>query len=80
MINKVRSLLSAIDGDERFVVTVGAGLVNTALVCLGYIDPTIYRDLTLGTVAVFIGASAYSSTVETRAEAAVKVAKEQDDV
>jgi hypothetical protein len=69
MIDALRRILAAIDGDERFVMTLGAGVVNTALVATGVIDPTIYRDLTLGTVAVFIGASAYSAGVESRAQA-----------
>lgn len=41
-------------GGRRFFMAMGAGLVNTALLVLGYIDQSIYRDLTLGIVAVYV--------------------------
>lgn len=41
-------------GGRRFLLTVGAGVVNTALVWFGKISPEIFRDLILGTVAVYI--------------------------
>jgi hypothetical protein len=46
-------------GGRRFWMTVGAGLVNTFLLWHGKIDMAIYRDLTLGTVAVYIAGATY---------------------
>lgn len=64
MISFLKESLDSIDGDERFVMTLGAGVINTLLLCFGFIDPPIYRDLTLGTVAAFIASSAYTTGVQ----------------
>lgn len=53
--SKLKELLDAIDGDERFLMTVGAGIVNTALLIGAFIDQGTYAMLTGGTVVAFIG-------------------------
>jgi hypothetical protein len=41
-------------GGRRFLLTVGCGIVNTALVWYGKITPDVYQWITLGTVAAYI--------------------------
>lgn len=52
---RAKSILDAIEGDERFLMTLGAGMVNTMLLMLGFIDQGTYAMLTGGTVVAFIG-------------------------
>jgi hypothetical protein len=54
----LRDLISAAGG-RRFLMTVGAGIVNSFLVMHGDISMEIYRDLTLGTVAAYIVANTW---------------------
>lgn len=61
----LRSLISAAGG-RRFLMTVGAGLVDTALLIGGYISEQTYLTLTLATVAVYIGAGTYQKVQETK--------------
>lgn len=44
-------------GGRRFVMTIGAGLVNTLLLMCGYIGEQSYVTLTIATVAAYIGAN-----------------------
>ncbi len=55
-------------GGTRFVMTVGAGIVDTGLLLLGKLTGDQYVTLTLATVAVFIGAAAYSRKQEAKSE------------
>lgn len=55
-------------GGRRFLMTVGCGMVNTALLMLGYMDASIYRDLTIATVAVYIGGNTYEKVKESASE------------
>lgn len=41
-------------GGRRYLLTVGCGWVNTALLMGGYIDQSIFRDLIIATVAAYI--------------------------
>lgn len=41
-------------GGTRFLITVGAGIMDTLLLVFGKIDPSTYMNLTMATVAVFI--------------------------
>jgi hypothetical protein len=59
----LRDLIAAAGG-RRFVMTVGAGFVDTALLVGGYISEQTYLTLTLATVAVYIGAGTYQKTQE----------------
>lgn len=52
----IRDLLDAFGG-RRFVLTMGAGVVHTGLRIADLISQEIYRDLTIATVGVYIGAS-----------------------
>lgn len=52
---RIRAYLDAIEGDERFLMTVGAGIVDSLLLIFHYIDQGTYAMLTGGTVAAFIG-------------------------
>lgn len=49
----LRNFISAAGG-RRFLMTLGAGIVNSLLLMHGDISMEIYRDLTLGTVAAYI--------------------------
>lgn len=53
-------------GGRRFMLVVGCGLVYTALLVAGYIDPTVYGTLQLGTVATYIAGNGYQKHSETR--------------
>lgn len=53
-------------GGTRFTMTVGAGIVDTGLVLLDKLTGDQYVTLTLATVAVFIGAAAYSRAQEVK--------------
>jgi hypothetical protein len=52
----LKAALDVTDGHQRFLMTIGAGFVNTALLVGGYIDMGTYFGLTGGTVVAFIGA------------------------
>ena len=41
-------------GGRRFVMALGAGIVATGLLVLGYIEQITWRDTVLGTVTVYI--------------------------
>lgn len=47
-------------GGRRFLLTFGAGVVNTGLIIGAYISESVYAQLTFATVAVYVGARAYS--------------------
>ncbi len=51
-------------GGTRFVMTVGAGIVDTGLVVFDKLTGDQYVTLTLGTVAVFIAGAAYARKQE----------------
>jgi putative Mn2+ efflux pump MntP len=44
-------------GGRRFILTVGAGLVNTILLWFGKLSESGYVTLVLSTVAAYIGAN-----------------------
>lgn len=44
-------------GGRRFALTVGAGVVYTALLIFGQLDQTAFVTLQVATVAVYIGAN-----------------------
>jgi hypothetical protein len=50
----MRDVLTAVGG-RRFVMTMGCGVACTALVWFTKIDGTIFRDIIIATVAVYIG-------------------------
>lgn len=41
-------------GGRRFLLSIGCAFVTTFLLWFGKIDPTTWRDVILGTVAVYI--------------------------
>jgi hypothetical protein len=53
-------------GGRRFIMTIGAGIFDTALVVGHFISEQTYLTLTLATVAVFIGAKTYEQVKELR--------------
>jgi hypothetical protein len=75
IVNWLKKLLDTIDGDERFIMTLGSGMVNTLLVHQQIISDLIYRDIILGTVGVFILGSAYTAGVQIKQEAQVELAE-----
>lgn len=46
-------------GGRRFLLTVGAGIVDTLLLVFGFLSEASYVQLTLGTVAVFIAGTSW---------------------
>lgn len=46
-------------GGRRFLLTVGAGIVHTGLLVLGFIDQSTFKELTIATTAVYIAGSTY---------------------
>lgn len=57
----LRSLMAA-TGGRRFLLTVGAGIVDSLLLIGGYIHENTYEVLTLATVATYIGANTFQKT------------------
>ena len=53
-------------GGRRYALVVGCGLVYTALLIAGYIDPTVYGTLQIATVAAYIAGNGYQKHSETR--------------
>lgn len=62
MLVELRAALDAISGDEKFLMTLGAGIVNTALLVLGYLDQPNYVSLTQWTVCVYIAGKTYEDS------------------
>jgi len=58
----LKLLLEAISGDEKFLLTLGAGIVNTALLMLGFLDQANYVELTKWTVCVYIAGKTYEDS------------------
>lgn len=54
----MRDVLTAVGG-RRFVMTMGCGVACTALVWFTKIDGSIFRDIIIATVAVYIGGNTY---------------------
>jgi hypothetical protein len=54
---KIRTYREALGGN-RFLLTVGAGVVDTVLLVAGYLDKPTYSNLTLWTVGAFIAGAA----------------------
>jgi hypothetical protein len=57
-------------GGRRFVLTLGCGIVCTALVAFGHIEGAIFRDIILGTVAAYIAGNTWQKHAEARGPAA----------
>lgn len=57
----LKAWLDAIDGDERFLMTIGAGVVNTLLLVLGLLDQSNYVLLTTSTVGMYIAGKTYEN-------------------
>ena len=53
-------------GGRRFALVVGCGLVYTALLIAGYIDPTVYSTLQIATVAAYIAGNGHQKHTEAR--------------
>ncbi len=51
-------------GGRRFLLVVGCGLVYTALLVGGYIDPTVYGTLQIATVAAYIVGNGHQKHIE----------------
>lgn len=56
-------------GGKRFVMTMGAGIVNTLLLIFKHITPTDYVTLTLGIVGVFVAANTTQNVMEKKPDA-----------
>jgi hypothetical protein len=50
----IKAFLDAIEGDEKFVLVLGAGIVDTLLLMGGWLDQNNYVVLTLATVGAYI--------------------------
>ena len=51
-------------GGRRFLLTLGAGVVDTLLLVGGYLDQATYATLTLATVGAYIGSSTFQQITE----------------
>ncbi len=71
----IKATLDAIEGDERFVMCVGAGFVDSLLLIGGFLTGNEYVTLTLATVAVYIGAKGAVEIATTNAEARTAMAQ-----
>ncbi len=71
----LKATLDAIEGDERFVMTVGAGVVDSILLACGLLTGNEYVTLTLGTVGIYIGAKGVVEVAQTNADARAAVAQ-----
>lgn len=49
-------------GGRRFLLTLGCGVACTVLVWFARIDPPIFRDIIIATVAVYIAGNTYQKT------------------
>jgi len=54
-------------GGRRFLLTLGCGAINAALVWFGKLDGGSYTAITLGTVAVYIGGNTWQKREQIRA-------------
>ena len=61
-------------GGRRFLMTVGAGLVDTGLLIGHFMSAEIYRDLTLATVGAYIAAGTAQHVMAKRYDASVTAA------
>jgi large-conductance mechanosensitive channel len=46
-------------GGRRFIMTMGCGIVCTLLVAFDHITDSIFRDIIIATVAVYIGGNTF---------------------
>lgn len=51
-------------GGRRFLLAVGSGVVNTALLWFGKLSETTFRDLVIATVGVYIAANTTGKIME----------------
>lgn len=51
-------------GGRRFLLTVGAQVLNAALLCVGKLTDASYTAIVLATVAVYIAGNTYQKRVE----------------
>ncbi len=65
----IRDLIDAFGG-RRFFLTLGAGVVHTGLRIADLLSQEIYRDLTITTVGVYIGAGTAQHVMAKKADAA----------
>lgn len=71
----LREWLAAIEGDEKFVMVIGAGAVASTHLSLGQIDQGTWLAVVSMTVGAYIGGKVIENTVTTRADARVAIAK-----
>lgn len=62
---KARDLITNYGG-RRFLLTVGSGIVCTLLLMEGYLSESIFRDLIIATVAVYISANTFQKYSDNR--------------
>ena len=65
----MRTLIEQLGG-RRFVLTIGCGVVCTILVWQAKIDGAVYRDIILGTVAVYIAGNTWQKNIQARSAGA----------
>jgi hypothetical protein len=54
----INRVISAIGG-RRFLLSLGSGVITSLLVWYGKIDGSIYRDVVLGTVGIYIAGNTF---------------------
>jgi len=58
----LKAWLDAIEGDERFVLTVGAGVVNAVFLACGILSEAGYLTVLGGTIVAYITGKTYELT------------------
>ena len=76
---RIKSYLDSIDGDEKFLMCMGAGVVDTALLWFDKLDASNYVILTMGTIGAFIGAKAYQEVQNTKSEERITISTQDSD-
>lgn len=58
----LKSWLDAVTGHEKFLLVVGAGIINGIFLACGILTETGYLSVLAGTIVTYIGAKTYENT------------------
>jgi hypothetical protein len=53
-------------GGRRFLLCVGTGLCNIPLLILHYLDPSTFRDITIGTIGAYVAGDYLQNRLQNR--------------
>lgn len=75
----LKAWLDAITGDEKFVLVLGCGVVNSILLWFGKLDQTSYVTLTTLTIGAYLTGKAVETVNEKNNDAKVQIAQAQSE-